>query len=258
MTGSKRNFFKAFTQPGLLAHTPGARSPLAFQQDETFKSTTTYLQPPTLPAKEGSTASANKDIQTPVLTLHLNWPGTISSRSPGSTTLPGVAAVLPHFRVRRRSEATSGCGAFVALRAPDPSFLPPTRDPLPLKRPALLLGLRRIWPARTALTTPARARVATTGAKWAHFSCESRRREGGAARAQPIRSTEGGLPRLWPNIAKPVPSGRPAPFSLRSVSTETLRQVAVGPAHPLTDISPDPMEGWSLFLSAVEEARTLS
>lgn len=113
VTGSKRNFFKAFTQPGLLAHTPGARSPLAFQQDETFKNTTTYLQPPTLPAKEGSTASANKDIQTPVLTLHLNWPGTISSRSPGSTTLPGVAAVLPHFRLRSFSRP-SGAGPLLS------------------------------------------------------------------------------------------------------------------------------------------------
>ena len=147
-----------------------------------------------------------------------------------------MAAVLPHFRVRRRSEGTSGCGALVALRTPDPSFPPPTCVPSPLKWPALLPGLRRIWPSRSALTPSARARVATTGAKWAHFSCESRRREGGAARAQPIRSTEGGLPRLWPNIAKPVPSGRPAPFRLSSVSTETLRQVAVGPAHPLTDI----------------------
>lgn len=65
------------------------------------------------------------------------------------------------------------------------------------------------------------------------------------------------LPPLWPNQAKPVPSDRSAAFRRFRISTNTVRRIAIAPADPLTDISLDPIEDSSLFLSSLEEVRSL-
>lgn len=109
-----------------------------------------------------------------------------------------MAAVLPHFRVRLRSEGTSGLEGLFAPWGSRPlslSLSSPTRVPSPLRWRAPLLDLRCLWPGPQSPVCT-RSHATGTGSQLGRAGPSSRtegfRREGGAVHAQPIRSTQGG------------------------------------------------------------------
>nr|XP_011756361.1 uncharacterized protein LOC105491537 [Macaca nemestrina] len=63
-------------------------------------------------------------------------------------------------------------------------------------------------------------------------------------------------PSFWANRDKPPHF--PAVYAPRQTLTNTVRSVAFAPAHPLIDVSLDPIEGSSLFLVSQEDFCSLS
>jgi len=158
---------------------------------------------------------------------------------------------VPHFRVRRHSEDTSGCGALFALRragalSPAAHWRPLTVE-MTRATPgftSVWLGTRRTayallsppWLARLTQASrqlPLQPAVGVTGARLA-FN----------------QSGVGGPP-LRPNQEKPALLLRFRTRSGRAVAPPIL--CAALRLHPpiLTDISPDPIEGSRTFTASV-------
>lgn len=125
--------------------------------------------------------------------------------SPRKHHTSGCGGVLPHFRVRCLAEGTSCCGV---------SFAP--RGAQPLSPAARWCSLTVEMASATAGSpdlagnpaSPLRSPSHRSGSRFHHGRAgptsgpEGWRREGGAARVQPIQSTA--LPPLWPNQEKPA------------------------------------------------------
>ncbi|XP_009195162.2 uncharacterized protein LOC103880555 [Papio anubis] len=142
----------------------------------------------------------------------------------GGATLPGATP----------PEDASGCGALLAPRGvPLPS--PTDLSALPSTHLATAANPGELGPLRLPVV------VGVRGARLALANP-------GVQRARP--------PSFWANRDKPPDF--PAVYAPRQTLTNTVRSVAFAPAHPLIDVSLDPIEGSSLFLVSQEDFCSLS